>query len=221
MGEYNQRRMASRMGETHAKTTCAINTLLIQLAEQAADYNCHHMRELLNSHGIDASTSQGCGWLHLFTTNRHGEIPLHLAAYYCQDSTTELLISAGANLHARNKYGETPLHMAAVSGHLPVVKLLTSAGADVNALDKYGETPLHYAARNGHVSTVQLLISGGATVDTANEDGDTPLHLAARNDHVDTVQLLISGGAAVNIANNDGKFVAASGVLFRQCNISH
>ncbi|MGO8672983.1 MAG: ankyrin repeat domain-containing protein [Capsulimonadaceae bacterium] len=41
----------------------------------------------------------------------------------------ELLIDAGANIHARDDRGDTPLSLAARRGYREIVDLLQSAGA--------------------------------------------------------------------------------------------
>ena len=53
----------------------------------------------------------------------------------------DILIKAGANVHARNKSGETPLHTVGNLGDEDAFSALIKAGADVNALDNEGKKP--------------------------------------------------------------------------------
>ena len=55
----------------------------------------------------------------------------------------EILLNAGANVHARDDGGLIPLHNACSFGHAEVVSLLLRAGADPNARDNWSYTPLH------------------------------------------------------------------------------
>ena len=57
--------------------------------------------------------------------NSHwGTTPLHAAAHGNQRAVAELLVSRGADLHARNLHGRTPLEETAVHNARPVAKLL-------------------------------------------------------------------------------------------------
>ena len=75
-----------------------------------------------------------------------------------------LLLTKGADVHARTWYGSNPLLLASDSGHLEVVQLLLANGADVDAKTKDGSTALHYASERGHLQIVRLLIAKGADV---------------------------------------------------------
>ena len=61
----------------------------------------------------------------------------------------EILLNAGANVHARDDGGLIPLHNACSFGHAEVVSLLLRAGADPNARDNWSYTPLHEASIKG------------------------------------------------------------------------
>ena len=74
-----------------------------------------------------------------------GSTPLHAAAMSASSDVADVLLQAGADVHAVSDYGYTPLHYACDSTNLPVVQTLLSHGADVNAVDTRGDTPLHSA----------------------------------------------------------------------------
>jgi ankyrin repeat protein len=99
------------------------------------------------------------------TTNKVGDIPLHLAK---TKEVAEFLISKGSQIDKRNVFGGTPLHMAAVNGCPEVAIVLIDHGADVNALDIVGATPLDHAligrekVREGnHNAVIALLLEKG------------------------------------------------------------
>ncbi|QOJ78954.1 ankyrin repeat domain-containing protein [Infirmifilum lucidum] len=96
---------------------------------------------------------------HVNTRDKHGETPLHHAAWMGHLDVAELLLDRGAEVDARDNYGSTPLHHAARGGRLKVVKLLLDRGADVNARNKAGWTPLDLARAGGHKKVVELLES--------------------------------------------------------------
>ena len=60
----------------------------------------------------------------------------------------ELLLKAGADLHARDKNGATPLHRAVRTRCAAAVKTLLNAGADATLKNKPGSTPFHLAVQN-------------------------------------------------------------------------
>ena len=68
---------------------------------------------------------------------------IFLFAGYGRREAVEILLNAGANVHARDDGGLIPLHNACSFGHAEVVSLLLRAGADPNARDNWSYTPLH------------------------------------------------------------------------------
>lgn len=93
----------------------------------------------------------------------------------------QLLLAAGADIHAIGTNGWTPLHMAAARGHVKKCRLLIDAGADVNKRKEIdaSETPLMEAAFSGQPETTKLLLEFGADPfmrDTINNR--TPIEIA-------------------------------------------
>ena len=70
----------------------------------------------------------------------------------------ELLLAAGANVHARFDFA---LFAAAINGHADVVQLLLQHGADVHAR---GNEALWLASKDGHADVVQLLLQHGGVL---------------------------------------------------------
>jgi ankyrin repeat protein len=60
----------------------------------------------------------------------------------------ELLLQAGANIHAPDKNGATPLHRAVRTRCAAAVQALLDAGADTTLRNKPGSTPFHLAVQN-------------------------------------------------------------------------
>ena len=52
-----------------------------------------------------------------------------------------MLLSKGANVHAKDLNGSTPLHHAANMGNVRAIELLIASGAEVNARDNDGRPP--------------------------------------------------------------------------------
>lgn len=57
-------------------------------------------------------------------------------------SILQLLLSRGADLHARNRRGETALHVAVRRGRRLAVRTLVNAGANVHVRDASGRSVL-------------------------------------------------------------------------------
>jgi ankyrin repeat protein len=68
-------------------------------------------------------------------------------------SIVELLVKAGASVHANN---DEAIRWASDSGHLSVVELLVKAGANVHANNNEA---LRWASSSGHLPVVEFLKS--------------------------------------------------------------
>jgi ankyrin repeat protein len=87
--------------------------------------------------------------------------PLHSAAASSNAELVQLLVSSGANVHARQMSGYTPLHSASNNGNKEIIRILLEAGALVNEKTDNGETALFFAEKNGHKEAVELLLLKG------------------------------------------------------------
>lgn len=156
-----------------------------------------------------------------------GDTALHMAAAAFQRPIAELLITHGADCHARNRRGAEPLHYAADANHWEpfaqanTIEYLISVGADANALDSSGVMPLHRAVRTRSLYAVQSLINGGANPTAQNKSGSTPLHLAvqttgkggsgsshAREQQAEIIKFLLKNGASPSDKDARGKTVS-------------
>ncbi len=130
-----------------------------------------------------------------------GNTLLHFAARYGNSTTCELLLDAGADIHAKNIQGETALFFSIDSCDTKTMQFLIDRGAKVQTRDNLGRTPLYRAAGVGDLSMVGTLIAAGAELNAVDRDGNTPLHAATLQRHDEVIALLITAGADVTIKN--------------------
>ena len=94
--------------------------------------------------------------------NNGEDTPLHWAIMKNLDSTTELLLSQGANPNQKNSSAQTPLHYAAMYGNANAVNMLVEKyNVDKNLKDKDGKTASDLAKENNFDKIVAYL--GGST----------------------------------------------------------
>jgi ankyrin repeat protein len=112
-----------------------------------------------------------------------GDLPGHL-------ETVSILLTKGADIHAKDYGGMTALHHAAFHASTPkaggdapnqsILRLLLGKGADVNARASGtlygGQTPLHRAAESGSLANVTRLLEARADVSAKDDSEHTVLH---------------------------------------------
>jgi len=124
--------------------------------------------------------------------NSDGWTPLHLASFFGNPKTVEMLLERGADVKARsaNTMNNTPLHAAAAGRSADVCAALLSHGAEVNAEQHAGYTALHSAAANGDIEIVRMLLAHEANPAVKSEKGETPLDMAKQRSQAAVVELL-------------------------------
>lgn len=122
-----------------------------------------------------------------------GLTPLMIAAGHGEVLLAEILLAAGADVHAiEPRMGATALHKAAQGGNPDMVALLLRAGAFVDQQTPIvGNTPLIDAVLHRHAATVDRLLLGGARTAIANHSGQTALAIA-REDGADAIAARIA-----------------------------
>merc|ERR1712146_673547 len=94
-----------------------------------------------------------------------GARPLHMCGMSRRgQTTTEFLISRGADIEAVDTYGFRPLHRMASNNLAVGAAALIAAGADVNARTEHNETPLSVARSSSATNVVDVLVKAGATL---------------------------------------------------------
>lgn len=122
-----------------------------------------------------------------------GWTPLHLAAAFADEGTVRLLLTRGADAHARshNDLANQPLHACiAMQGSVASARDLVEYGADVNATQAGGITPLHLAAAQGKPKMVEFLVQQGASPTAQTDEGKLPADLARERGHTQIAEHL-------------------------------
>jgi hypothetical protein len=84
--------------------------------------------------------------------------PLHVASQHGQDASVELLLAAGAAVHARDAAGWTALHFAAQTADQALIERVIAAGAALDAVATFpAVAPLALAAQIGNLAIMALL----------------------------------------------------------------
>lgn len=109
---------------------------------------------------------------------RRGQTALMWAVAEQHPEVTRILLTHGADVHARSKGGFTPLLFAAQSGDLESARILLTAGADVNESTPEDGTALVVASASGHEAVAIFLLDKGADPNATDENGITSLHYA-------------------------------------------
>ena len=167
----------------------------------------HDAAEKGNLIGVQTELDKG---VDVNAKREDGSTPLHGAAEGGYGEIVELLITAGADLHATTVSmlgggGWIPLHSAARQGHRGIVELLIEMGTDVNTRDSAGKSTLHDAVLEGHKGIVELLINKGADLNAKSGYYGTPLHVAGSMGHKEIAELLIANGADLNVQDGFGR----------------
>ena len=109
----------------------------------------------------------------------------------------QILMVAGADLHAQDSEGNCPLHSAAIEGHAKVVTQLLCEGANVNALNYQRRTALHLTCMRGHTDAVHSLLCRGAQLERIDANGHLPIFYACQGNHIDIVHHFVTHNSAV------------------------
>ncbi|CAH8486517.1 unnamed protein product [Schistosoma curassoni] len=138
----------------------------------------------------------------LYTVNKDGETPLHIAAKFGLLPIVDYIIDVGSNLlKFVDKNGNTPLHLACLTKHPDVALSLCNADGPLEVRNKDRKTPLLCAVISSSESCVRVLLLAGARVDITDEEGNTALHLAAIQGDYLIVKLLSKAVSNVDIFN--------------------
>jgi ankyrin repeat protein len=164
----------------------------------ASNKNVEVMRQLISLSDINA-------------VNDAGETPCICATHESNYDALELLIRAGANLHAVDNDDTTAMAVAVNHRDEKSVEILVDANVDVNTVEADADwTALHVAAAGCNHRLIAKLIAAGADVNARTVVGKTPCHMLWREDEarpedaMQSIALLIAAKADVNIADQHG-----------------
>jgi ankyrin repeat protein len=161
----------------------------------ASNKNVEVMRQLISLSDINA-------------VNDAGETPCICATHESNYDALELLIRAGAKLHAVDNDDRTAMAVAVHHHDEKSLEILVDANVDVNTVEpEDGWTALHVAAAGRNHRLIGKLIAAGADVNARADFGETPCHMLWREDEarpedaMHSIALLIAAGADVNDAS--------------------
>ena len=84
------------------------------------------------------------------------KLPLFCCVIAKTVECVNVLVEAGANLHARNYVGNTPLIEAVNAGNEEIIRLLLEAGSDVNLENDEGKTVLYLVVAQCHAEAARI-----------------------------------------------------------------
>jgi ankyrin repeat protein len=161
----------------------------------ASNKNVEVMRQLISLSDINA-------------VNDAGETPCICATRESNYDALELLIRAGANLHAVDNNEWTAMSLALRTQNEKSVELLVDGNADANIRDhEAGWTALHVAAAGCNHRLIAKLIAAGADVNARTFGEKTPCHMlwhggkARAEDAMHSIALLMAANADVHVAD--------------------
>jgi ankyrin repeat protein len=134
---------------------------------------------------------------------------LIVAAQEGREDCVQVLLEAGADIHAAPFKGKTALAAAAYYGHTRTMKLLIKHGADIHGKNRH-RSMIHGPLMNGHADAVKLLIESGVDVNCRLDDNRTPLMVAANGgptssgDRLKTIRVLLDKQADINLTDSSG-----------------
>jgi len=112
-----------------------------------------------------------------------------------------LLLSRGADIHARDSSGKSALSLALLENNLPLVRQLLAKGADTNGRINRVESEMLMARS---LEALQLLLNAGADSNTPLGEGVTPLMRLAAHEPA-LIEVLLRRGARVEARDSAGR----------------
>jgi len=174
------------MSAAHSAAAAQARIPLSQLHTVVKDNNLQAVTELIDS-GVDVNST---GPLMMTA--------LTMGAFTgCQLPILELLIRAGADVHACSFFGGSPLSNAIEKGNVEHARVLLAAGANANDRSVEG-CFLKMAINRNQLEMATMLITAGATVST------DLLRRAIDKNNLSMVRLLVDAG--VNVNDTDTNF---------------
>ncbi|KAM0263413.1 hypothetical protein ACHAQJ_001269 [Trichoderma viride] len=160
----------------------------------AAERDLTDSIRILVDHGVDTRT-----------TDNYGFSPFLWAVVAGQTrTTTDMLLTIGADANSTSADGKSALAWAAGLGRYSIAVLLVNHGASMSKTRNTQMVPLEEAAASGGLDTVQLLLNLGEDPKYRDRDGWSAIHWAAEEGHLEIVRLLLNQGANANAVSSYG-----------------
>ena len=139
--------------------------------------------------------------------DKDGNIPLHYAVIFNNQTAMELLLENESDPNYKNKGDDAAVHIAIRNKNTKLAKiLLDHPMQDINIADESGTTPLIQACSFKNHKLIKYLLSKKSIdinqTDFVNEH--TPLMIAIEQLDIETVKLLLDSGADPNIQDKGG-----------------
>ncbi len=141
--------------------------------------------------------------IHAEQTAYYHNNPWFLSIVMDNPEIIEILVKAGANIHAVDESGMEAIFFAAQQRKLEALKALVKAGCDANIKDRNGNSLIANALDNSQI--LQYLIDTGADTDVIHGQGQTLLHLAAQRENSEVIHVLMKAGGKINAKDNNGR----------------
>nr|XP_054752851.1 transient receptor potential cation channel subfamily A member 1 homolog [Lytechinus pictus] len=119
-----------------------------------------------NKDGVLLLINEGAN---IFISDRHGDLPLHIAIRHSHTEIVKALLETGLR-----------------DGHI------TKQGAKVNCVNKDLHTPLHLACIGDHGDTARFLVEHGCDVTLEDYSGLNALQLAVNHDSFNSLMILLN-----------------------------
>ncbi|KAI4711062.1 hypothetical protein J4E89_004652 [Alternaria sp. Ai002NY15] len=152
----------------------------------------------------------------VLTRDSMGHTPLHWAVILGNAEAIDLLVEAGADLHAVSKDGLSPLCNAVKlkhNSHAICLKIL-EAGAEANQVIRQKETALTVAAWYSDTFTIGILLDAGANVNGV-QGGNPPLTLVSSTTTSEEIEQLLFAGADIDARDLHGETAVMKAI---ECN---
>jgi len=180
--------MVARLLKENANANAALDTGETPLMRCARTGSLEGVNGLL-THGANVNAKE----------SRREQTALMWAISEKHSDVAKVLVSHGADVHARTKYLLLPA--AKKAGYNTFEG---SYEGDYKDVAKGGFTPLMFAAEVGDVESARALIGAGVDVNDTTPDGTTALIVASANGQEELGKVLLERGANANALDRNG-----------------
>jgi ankyrin repeat protein len=177
---------AARVADRRKRAVTELGELGASLFERVRDGDAQAVQKLLAAGAdVNARTIED-----QFEWTPIDDTPLLQAIKKAHEDVVDILLAAGADIHAVNSYGQSPVYWAVRERLMRTVEALHARGADLARPDSSGWTPLHWAAADGFDDMIRFLLQAGVPKEPRNRNGHRPIDVATLRGQADVILLL-------------------------------